>query len=153
MPDGPRHAPGGVSTFTLELSTSGRDTQIAAAGGAVGLYEARDLERAIVVGIGQGRTRVVVDLTDVTEVRPGLLGALLRLRRGITRVGGAVALVSAGPPISGLVETTLLAVLIQVAGTRTEALALVGGSSAQSQAMLSARVFEDAKTPRSAASS
>jgi hypothetical protein len=44
-------------------------------------------------------------------------------------VGGAVALVSAGPPISDLVETTLLAVLIQVAGDRTQALALVGGSS------------------------
>jgi anti-anti-sigma factor len=118
-----------VITFTLELSTSGRDTQIAAAGGAVGLYEARELERAIVAGIGQGQTRVVVDLTDVTEVGPGLLGVLLRLRRGVTRVGGAVALVSAGPPISDLVETTLLAVLIQVAGDRTQALALVGGSS------------------------
>ena len=116
-------------TFTLELSTSGRDTQIAAAGGAVGLYEARELERAIVAGIGQGRTRVVVDLTDVTEVGPGLLGVLRRLRRGVTRVGGAVALVSAGPPISDLVETTLLTVLIQVAGDRTQALALVGGSS------------------------
>lgn len=78
-PDRPRQATGGVITFTLELSTSGRDTQIAAAGGAVGPYEARELERAIVAGIGQGRTRVVVDLTDVTEVGPGLLGILLRL--------------------------------------------------------------------------
>ena len=116
-------------TFTLKLSTAGRDTQIAAAGGAVGLYEARELERAILSGIGQGRTRVVVDLTEVTDVGPGLLGVLLRLRRGVTRVGGSVALVAAGPPVSALVETTLLAVLIQVAGDRTEALALVGGSS------------------------
>jgi anti-anti-sigma factor len=115
--------------FTLELSAAGHDTQIAAAGGAVGLYEARELERAIVSGIGQGRTRVVVDLTEVTEVGPGLLGVLLRLRRGVTRVGGSVALVAGGPPVSALVETTLLAVLIQVAGDRIEALALVGGSS------------------------
>ena len=93
------------------LSTAGRDTQIAAAGGAVGLYEARELERAIVSGIGQGRTRVVVDLTEVTDVGPGLLGVLLRLRRGVTRVGGSVVLVAAGPPVSALVETTLLAVL------------------------------------------
>lgn len=78
-------------TFTLKLSTAGRDTQIAAAGGAVGLYEARELERAIVSGIGQGRTRVVVDLTEVTDVGPGLLGVLLRLRRGVARVGGSAA--------------------------------------------------------------
>ena len=32
---------GGVSAFTLELSTAGRDTQIAAAGGAVALTDAR----------------------------------------------------------------------------------------------------------------
>ncbi len=80
-------------------------------------------------GIAEGRTRVVIDLTEVTEVGPGLLGVLLRLRRGVTRVGGTVALVSAGPPVSDLVATTLLAVLIQVAGDRTQALALVGGSS------------------------
>ena len=128
-PDRPRQPRGGVITFTLELSAVGRVTQIAAAGGAVGLYEARELERAIVSGIGQGRTRVVVDLTEVTEVGPGLLGVLLRLRRGVTRVGGSVALVALGPPVSVLVETTLLDVLIQVAGDRTEALALVSGSS------------------------
>jgi len=57
-------------TFALELSSVGRETQIASAGGPVGLYEARELERAIVSGIGQGRTRVVVDLTKVTEVGP-----------------------------------------------------------------------------------
>ncbi len=82
-------------TFTLELSGAGHDTQIAAAGGAVGLHEARELERAIVSGIGRRRTRVVVDLTEVTEVGPGLLGVLLRLRRGVTRVGGTLALVGA----------------------------------------------------------
>ena len=126
-------------SFTLELSATGRDTQIAAAGGAVGLYEARELERAIVAGIGQGRTRVVVDLTEVTEIGAGLLGVLLRVRRRVTRIGGSVALVAAGPPVSDLVKTTLLAVLIQVAGDRTEALALVGGSSTPAPDRLSAR--------------
>ena len=115
-----------MSAFTLELSTAGRDTQIAAAGGDVALTEARTLERSIVRGMSQGRTRVVVDLTEVTDVGPGLLGVLLRLRRGVSRVGGTLALVVAGPPVSDLVETTLLAVLIEVAGDRTQALALVG---------------------------
>ena len=115
-----------MSAFTLELSTAGRDTQIAAAGGAVALTEARRLERGIVAGISHGRTRVVLDLTKVTAVGPGLLGVLLRLRRGVTRVGGTLVLVVAGPPVSDLVETSFLATLIQVAGDRTQALALVG---------------------------
>ena len=118
-----------MSAFALEFSTAGRDTQIAAAGGAVALAEARRLERGIVAGISQGRTRVVVDLSEVTDVGPGLLGSLLRVRRGVTRVGGMLALVVAGPPVSDLVETTLLGTLIQVAGERTEALALVGAGA------------------------
>ena len=112
--------------FALESSAAGRDTQIVAARGAVELHEARELERGILVGIGQGRTRVVVDLTEVTDVGPGLLGVLLRVRRGVTRVDGSLALVVAGPPVSDLVRTTLLASLIQVADDRTRALLLVG---------------------------
>ena len=112
--------------FTLELSAVGRDTQVAAAGGAIALQEARDLERGVIAGIGNGRTRVVLDLADVTEVGPGLLGVLLRVRRGVTRVDGALALVVSGPPVSELVETTLLGSLIEVAGDRAQALALVG---------------------------
>lgn len=111
--------------FTLELSAVGRDTQVAVAGGAIALQEARDLERGIIAGIGNGRTRVVLDLADVTEVGPGLLGVLLRVRRGVTRVDGALALVVSGPPVSELVETTLLGSLIEVAGDRAQALALV----------------------------
>ena len=114
--------------FTLALSTVGSDTQVAAATGAVALYEARELERCVVARIAQGRTRVVLDLVDVTEVGPGLLGVLLRVRRGVTRVEGALALVVAGPPVSDLVATTLLGGLIQVAGDRERALALVGAS-------------------------
>lgn len=86
----------------------------------------RELERAIIAGIAQGRTRVVVDLSDVTDVGPGLLGVLLRVRRGVTRVGGSLALVVAGPPVSDLIATTLLASLIQVADDRTRARLLVG---------------------------
>jgi anti-anti-sigma factor len=112
--------------FTLELSAVGSDTQIAAAGGAIALHEARELERGVLAGIRQGRTRVVLDLVDVTDVGPGLLGVLLRVRRGVSRIEGALALVVAGPPVADLVKTTLLGSLIQVAGDRAQALVLVG---------------------------
>jgi hypothetical protein len=114
-----------VSPFTLEQTAAGRDTQIVAAGGVVALWEARRLERRVVEGMCAGRTRVVVDLCDVTAVGPGLLGALLRIRRGVTRVDGRLALVVSGPPVSELVATTLLARLIDVAVDRSEAVGLV----------------------------
>jgi anti-anti-sigma factor len=114
--------------FTLELSAAGRDVQIVTAAGPVALHESRELERGVIAGIGQGRTRVVLDLTNVTEVGPGLLGVLLRVRRGVTRLGGTLALVVAGPPVSELVETTLLGSLIQVVGDRADAMMLVGGA-------------------------
>jgi len=113
---------GTARTFMLELSAVGGDTQVAAAGGAVALQEARDLERGVVAGIARGRTRVVIDLTAVTEVGPGLLGVLLRVRRGVTRVEGALALVVSGPPVSELVAAKLLSRLIEVAGNRAQAL-------------------------------
>jgi anti-anti-sigma factor len=113
------------SVFTLELSAAGSDVQIVAAGGAVALAEARELERGVLAGIGRGRTRVVLDLTGVTDVGPGLLGVLLRVRRGVTRVEGALALVVAGPPVSDLVATTLLGRLIEVVGDRAQALDVV----------------------------
>jgi anti-anti-sigma factor len=115
-----------AAAFTLELSFAGAGAQVAAIGGAVALHEARELERGVLAGIRRGRTRVVLDLHDVTEVGPGLLGVLLRIRRGVTRVDGRLAMVVAGPPVSDLVRTTVLAALIDIAGDRDGALALVG---------------------------
>jgi anti-anti-sigma factor len=117
--------------FTLELSAAGRDVQIVAAAGPVALHESRELERGVIAGISEGRTRVVLDLTNVTEVGPGLLGVLLRVRRGVTHLGGTLALVVAGPPVSDLVETTLLGSLMQVVGDRAHAMMLVGAGIAE----------------------
>jgi hypothetical protein len=118
--------PATAFTLDLDLDTGGPGVQIASATGAVALSEARDLERAVIDGIRGGRTRVVLDLRGVTDVGPGLLGALLRIRRGVTRVDGRLALAVSGPPVSDLVATTLLRLLIDIADDRAGALALVG---------------------------
>jgi anti-anti-sigma factor len=117
--------------FTLDSIAADARTQVIAVGGAIALPEARSLESRMVDGIRAGRTRVVLDLTGVTETGPGLLGVLLRMRRGVTQVGGRLALVVDGPPVSDLIATTLLARLIEVAPDRATALALVSGDSGQ----------------------
>ena len=101
------------------------ETQVIALGGTVAMTEALRLESQVIEGIRAGRTRVVIDLTRVTATGPGLLGALLRIRRGVTRVGGRLALVVDGPPVSELVATSLLARLVQVTTDRERALAFV----------------------------
>jgi hypothetical protein len=115
-----------ATPFTLVLDTGGPGVQIVTAAGPVALPEAREIEHGVLDGIRGGRTRVVLDLCGVTDVGPGLLGALLRIRRGVTSVDGRLALAVSGPPVSDLVATTLLRMLIDIADDRAGALALVG---------------------------
>jgi len=117
------------AAFTLRFDAPSSGVQVATLGGAVALAQARELERGVIVGLGDGRVRVVLDLSAVTDVGPGLLGVLLRIRRGITQVGGRLVLVAAGPPVDELVRSTLLASLIAVTADRDEGLRLVGARS------------------------
>ena len=119
----------GSPAFTLRFDTPGPGVQVATVAGAVALAQARELERGVIDGLRGGRVRVVLDLSGVTEVGPGLLGVLLRIRRGITQVGGGLVVVAAGPPVDELVGSTLLATLIDVAADRDEALTLVAARS------------------------
>ena len=126
--------PGG---FTLDSIAADAKTQVVAVGGTIAMTEARTLESQVIAGIRGGRTRVVLDLTGIADTGPGLLGALLRVRRGVTRVGGKLALVVDGPPVSELVATSLLARLVDVTADRESALALVrdeGGGHPQGSA-------------------
>ena len=111
--------------YTLDSIAVDATTQIVVLGGAIAMTEARRLESQVIAGIRAGRTHVVLDLSGVADAGPGLLGALLRIRRGVTGVGGQLALVVCGPPVSELVATSLLVRLVHVAPDRESALELV----------------------------
>jgi anti-anti-sigma factor len=113
-------------SFTLVSSEAGATTQVVIAGGAVGLAQARRIEAVIVEGLCARRTAVVLDLTDVSAIGPGLLGVLLRVRRGVSAVGGRLVLVVAGPPVSELIATSLLGRLVDVAEDPELAMELIG---------------------------
>ena len=65
--------------------------------GRANLALSRDLQLAVLDRVGSGRTRIVLDLSDVARVDPGVLGALLRLRRLLLAMGGGLAVVSLRP--------------------------------------------------------
>jgi anti-anti-sigma factor len=113
--------------LAIDAIAADASTQVIVLRGAVALSDARAIQAQVIEGIFAGRTRVVLDLTGVSGTGSGLLGVLLRIRRGVTRVDGRLALVVEGPPVSDLVATSLLARLIDVTSRRADALALVRG--------------------------
>jgi anti-anti-sigma factor len=125
--------------FTLVSGVAGATTQVVVAGGAVGLTEARRLEAVIIEGLCARRTAVVLDLAEVDAIGPGLLGVLLRVRRGVSAVGGHLVLVVAGPPVSELVATSLLARLVDVAEDRAGAMELIAARESPPRAATGGR--------------
>jgi anti-anti-sigma regulatory factor len=115
-------------SFALHATAVDGRTQLVVVEGALTLDDARSIELAVLRGIAGGRTRVVLDLSGLVTAGPGLLGVLLRIRRGLTRVDGRLALVVDGPPVAELVHTSLLGRLIDVTDTRQTAIALVGAA-------------------------
>ena len=118
-----------TDVFAVDSDDVGETVSVVVVRGAVSLAETRALEGAVLESVLRGRRAVILDLRRVTYVGGGLLGGILRMRRGLTRVGGELALVADGPPIDELVEVSVLRALVSVAATPEEALASVADRS------------------------
>jgi anti-anti-sigma regulatory factor len=124
----PTEAP---DVFSVDSHDLGQTASLVVVRGSVGIAETRALEGAALESVLRGRRTVIVDLRGVTRVGAGLLGGILRMRRGLTGVDGRLALVADGSPVDELVETSVLSALVGVAPTLEEALADVGLRSAR----------------------
>lgn len=117
--------------FSVDSDDLGETVSLVVVRGSVSLAETRALEGAVLESVLRGRRTVILDLRRVTCVGAGLLGGILRMRRGLTCVDGQIALVADGPPIDELVEASVLGALVSVATTPEEALASVADGSAR----------------------
>jgi len=72
-------------------------TLLIVVGGTADREVALGVQRAILQGVQAGRTSAIVDLSEVADVRPGLLGVLLRIRRRLLSIGGTLTVVSPVP--------------------------------------------------------
>jgi anti-anti-sigma factor len=115
---GPDAGPG----FVMIAHAGADGTCVVTVSGPVALQEARRIERAVLDEVRCGRCRIVLDLRGITTLGTGLLGALLRMRRGLTRVDGDLVLVVDGPPADGLVQAAVLDALVPVVDTPAAAL-------------------------------
>lgn len=120
-----------TDVFSVDSDDLGETVSLVVVRGSVSLAETRALEGAVLESVLRGRRTVILDLRRVTRVGAGLLGGILRMRRGLTCVDGQIALVADGPPIDELVEASVLRALVSVATTPEEALACVADGSAR----------------------
>lgn len=120
-----------TDVFSVSSDDLGETVSLVVVRGSVSLAETRALEGAVLESVLRGRRAVILDLRGVTRVGAGLLGGILRMRRGLTCVDGQIALVADGPPIEELVEASVLRALVSVATTPEEALACVADGSAR----------------------
>jgi hypothetical protein len=110
--------PAGVAHDFAIVSRDGTDgTCLLEVSGSVALQEARCLERIVLDQVRRGRRRIVLDLRTITTLGTGLLGAVLRMRRGLSRVEGDLVLVVDGPPADALVRASVLDALVPVVAT------------------------------------
>jgi anti-anti-sigma regulatory factor len=61
-----------------------------------------------------GHRHVHVDLSGVTQIRAGLVGALLRVQRGLRRVDGSLTVIAPLPPAADMVRAARLDLLMDV---------------------------------------
>jgi anti-anti-sigma factor len=97
--------------------------------GDVQLREARRVEAEVIRLVGRGCRCFALDLRQVTHVGAGLLGAVLRIRRGLGALDGRLVLVGSQPALAELVEVAALRLLVEVVEDQAEALALLDGWS------------------------
>jgi hypothetical protein len=110
----PSGAPDG---FAIVLRDAADGSCVLEVSGPVALHEARCLERMVLDQVRRGRRRIVLDLRTITTLGTGLLGAVLRMRRGLSRVEGDLVLVVDGPPADALVQASVLDTLVPVVAT------------------------------------
>jgi hypothetical protein len=91
---------------------------------SVSLSVTRSIEREVLRAAVAGRRTIVLDLAGVSEFAAGLLGGILRMRRGLGAIGGRLVLVVDGPPVDVLVRVSVIQALVDVVGSVEDAAVL-----------------------------
>src|SRR4051794_21462887 len=108
-------------TFELTVETVDDRTAGLRVRGEVHLRAAADVSEGLSQGVPEGRTAVVVDLTEVGFIDSTGLSVLLNALRRITRAGGTLVLVCTNPTVLRLFEVTKMDTTFTIVSSRDEA--------------------------------
>ena len=107
----------------LKLSEEGRATVIALKGDlTIGEAEAL-FKKTVITLLAEGKTRILIDCTELRVVDSTGLGALVRALTTAQAAGGSTKLHSVGPHLRKLLEMTQLHSVFDMFESRDEAVA------------------------------
>ncbi len=118
--------PAAPATLNFNVSSekpeSGAD-YVVSLGGEVDLYTAPELKQELHRLVGEGATRLVIDMSETTFIDSTTLGVLLSVVKRIRPEGGSVVLVCPDRNVRRIFEITLLDRVFAIVDTLDEAFA------------------------------
>src|SRR5947207_1345809 len=108
--------------FALQGKALDARTEVVSPAGDIDLAVARDFGNHLRRLVEAGKTRIVLDLTNVSFLDSTALGVLLSAHRRARQAGGALAIVALDDNLSRIFELTGLDGVFQVFATRDAAL-------------------------------
>jgi anti-sigma B factor antagonist len=109
--------------FGVELLRTSDTVAVVELEGEVDISAARQFEEALSRSIGQGATRVIVDFAKVSFIDSTALGVVVGGVKTIKAQGGTLDIVCGEDAIRAIFETTRLDQILNIYGSRAEALA------------------------------
>jgi anti-sigma B factor antagonist len=108
--------------FAIEDRVVDDGTHIVAVAGEIDLFTAPEFKQRVSAPIDEGRTRVVVDLTETTFVDSSSLGVLIGAHRRLRRLDGTLVIVCSNDAIVKTFRITGLDGVFTIVGSLDEAL-------------------------------
>ena len=111
--------------FNIQDEEIDSETHVIQLGGEVDLYTAPEFKERLVELIENGKTKIVVDLSEATFIDSTTLGVLVGGVKRLRPAGGSLALVCSDQNITKIFEITGLDRVFPIHETRDEALSSV----------------------------
>jgi anti-anti-sigma factor len=110
-------------TFELSVEDTDDRTAVISVRGEIHLATAPEFSQRLNAVIAEGKTAVIVDLTEVGFIDSTGLSVLLNALRRITRSDGSLMLVCTNPTVLRLFQVTKMDTTFTILSSRDEALA------------------------------
>jgi anti-sigma B factor antagonist len=107
--------------FAIEDRSVDADTHVVSVAGEIDLFTAPEFKQRVSAPIDEGRTHVVVDLTETTFIDSSSLGVLIGAHRRLRRLEGRLVIVCSNDAIVKTFRITGLDGVFTIVGTLDEA--------------------------------